>query len=220
MHRIQAASGIAFAFFLSLHLATTASAAFGPAGYDRMLEGTRTLYRPLLVVEAALVAAPALVHIACAIAQIRRRRRAGVGPRPPLAVRLHRSSGMVLMLAITGHVIATRVLVHADFSFIAFAMLRWPGFFVPYYLLLGASGATHLMLGLGFGLARLAPSTAAFARRPARLAAAAAAIVATVGVASIIVFAPRADRGRFAEFEALLSRLTSATSGTHASARP
>jgi hypothetical protein len=151
---------------------------------------------------------------------MRLRRRAGPLPRPALAVRIHRWSGLFLMLAITGHVLATRVLVRADFSLVAFAMASLPAFFVPYYLLLGAAGAAHLTLGVGFATARLFPRAAMVARRPARWAAAAAVVVVTVGVASIIAFTPRADRRRFPEFRALVERVKTATIGTHAGARP
>jgi succinate dehydrogenase/fumarate reductase cytochrome b subunit len=218
--RLQALSGLTFAFFLTLHLATTSAAVLGPAGYDRVLVFTRSFYRPLLAAELLLIGIPAVVHIACAVIQMRLRRRAGPLPRPPLAVRLHRWSGLFMMLAITGHVLATRILVRSDFSVLAFAMEGLPAFFVPYYLLLGAAGAIHLTLGAGFGIARLLPGSAALARRPARLAAAAAALVVTIGVASIIAFTPQADRSRFPEFQALVARVKTAMTGTRVSARP
>src|SRR5262245_19696755 len=105
--RVQAFSGLVFALFLALHLATTASAAAGAATYDGVLATLRRAYRPTLAVELALIALPALVHVACGVAQIVDRRRRGTPPGSPLA---HRLAGYVLLAAIGGHVFATRVM--------------------------------------------------------------------------------------------------------------
>ena len=71
--RLQALSGLAFAFFLTLHLATTASGVGGERLYDGTLAALRRVYRPALLVEIVLIAVPALVHVACAVAQIKHR---------------------------------------------------------------------------------------------------------------------------------------------------
>src|SRR5262245_51529815 len=105
--RVQAISGLAFAFFLALHLLTTASAAGGAAAYDGALAALRNIYRPAFAVEILLIALPALVHAACGVAQIVDRRRHGTKAGSPLA---HRLAGYVLLAAIGGHVFATRVM--------------------------------------------------------------------------------------------------------------
>ena len=73
--RIQAISGLGFALFLALHLATTASDAGGPATYDGTLVSMRALYRAHPLVEFLLVGATAAVHLACAVLRILERRR-------------------------------------------------------------------------------------------------------------------------------------------------
>ena len=60
---IQAASGIVFALFLSLHLLlTTMSAVFGIDAYDRTLGSLRNLYRPHIAVELALIGGSSVIH--------------------------------------------------------------------------------------------------------------------------------------------------------------
>src|SRR5262249_11057545 len=73
--RVQALSGLAFALFLALHLATTASGIAGPAAYDGTLALLRRVYRPTLAIEALLIGVPLVAHVACAILQIAARRR-------------------------------------------------------------------------------------------------------------------------------------------------
>jgi succinate dehydrogenase/fumarate reductase cytochrome b subunit len=204
--KLQAASGLAFAFFLTLHLATTAAGAGGEAAYDGALAALRRIYRPVLAVELMLIAIPALVHVTCAIAQIVDRRRRGVPASSPLA---HRLAGYVLLAAIGGHVFATRVMPAfgdgpADFSYLAYSLLNWPLFMRPYYVLLGAAGAVHLVIGATIacrvlGIARPGP-------RVALAGAAAAAIVVAFGVAGIIGGAGDASRERFPAFRALYER--------------
>src|SRR4051812_29964758 len=63
LHRLQALSGALFAFFLGLHLGTTATASAGIAAYDRVLVTLRAVYRPHPLVEIALIATPAIVHV-------------------------------------------------------------------------------------------------------------------------------------------------------------
>jgi succinate dehydrogenase/fumarate reductase cytochrome b subunit len=204
--RLQAGSGLAFAIFLTLHLVTTAAGAGGSARYDGALATFRHIYRPLLAVEIVLIAIPALVHVACAIAQIADRRRRGIPPSGPL---VHRLSGYVLLAAIGGHVFATRVMPAfgdgpADFSYLAYSLLNWPGFMRPYYVLLGVAGAVHLVIGTTIALRVLG-----FARPRSRVAygaATIAAVVVTLGVAGIIGGAETAARDRFATFRALYER--------------
>ena len=204
--RLQAGSGLAFAFFLTLHLLTTAAGAGGPAAYDGALAAFRKVYRPALAVELVLIAIPAVIHVACAVLQILDRRRRGVPASSPL---VHRLAGYVLLAAIGGHVFATRIMPAfgdgpADFSYLAYSLLNWPLFMQPYYVVLGLAGAVHLVIGttIAFrvlGIAR--PRT-----RIAFGAAAIAAIVVALGVAGIIGGAESASRERFATFRALYER--------------
>src|SRR5688500_15590400 len=108
--KVQAISGLSFASFLGLHLATTVSAVGGPASYDGTISSLRAIYRAHPIVEFLLIGTSAAVHIACAILQILRRRKTGPHPAPPFPLRLHRWSGYFLMIVIVGHVFATRVM--------------------------------------------------------------------------------------------------------------
>lgn len=204
--RVQAASGLAFAVFLALHLATTTSGVAGPAAYDGTLAALRRVYRPALAVEILLVAVPAVVHAACAVLQIAARRRRGEVAGSP---RAHRLAGYVLLAAIGGHVFATRVMPAfgegpADFSYLAYSLLSWPVFIQPYYVILGVAGAVHLTLGTAIalrvlGLARPAPARAL-------AVAAVLALAVAAGTAGILAGADAARRDRFAEFRALYER--------------
>ena len=204
--RLQAGSGLAFAFFLTLHLLTTSAGAGGPATYDGALAAFRTIYRPALAVELALIAIPALVHIGCAVAQILDRRRRGMPASSPL---VHRLAGYVLLAAIGGHVFATRIMPAfgdgpADFSYLAYSLLNWPIFMRPYYVVLGVAGAVHLVVG-----ATIAVRVLGIARPRPRVAfgvAAIAALVVAFGVAGIIGGADDASRERFPAFRALYER--------------
>lgn len=204
--RLQAGSGLAFAFFLTLHLLTTAAGVGGPAAYDGALAAFRKVYRPALAVELALIAIPALVHIACALAQILDRRRRGVPASSPL---VHRLAGYVLLAAIGGHVFATRIMPAfgdgpADFAYLAYSLLNWPLFMRPYYVLLGLAGAVHLVIG-----ATIACRVLAIARPRPRVAfatATVAALVVALGVAGIIGGASDASRARFPVFRTLYER--------------
>ena len=92
----------------------------------------------------------------------------------------------------------------ADFSYLAYSLLNWPLFMRPYYVVLGAAGAVHLVLGVAvaarvLGLGGHAPRWVV-----------AGAVLATglvvAGVLGMIAGAPAAPRARFAEFRALYER--------------
>jgi len=204
--RVQAISGLAFAFFLTLHLATTISGVAGPAVYDDVLTTLRRVYRPTLALELALVGTPAVVHVGCAIAQIVRRRRRGWAARTPLA---HRVAGYVLLAAIGGHVYATRIVPAlgndpADYAYLAYSLLNWPLFMRPYYVLLAAAGATHLVFGTAIALRILGRRGSP--RRPVAFAAGVAAGLGVAGAIGIAWYASDASRVRFAEYRALYER--------------
>ena len=204
--RVQAVSGLVFAFFLTLHLVTTASASGGAAAYDGVLAALRRIYRPALLVEILLIAVPALVHIACGVVQIVDRRRHHTKAGSPLA---HRLAGYVLLAAIGGHVFATRVMPAfgdgpADFSYLAYSILNWPLFMQPYYVVLGVAGAVHLVIGTSIALRVL--GLARPTRRIAVVGAAVAGLVVALGVAGIIAGAANAARDRFPVFRGLYER--------------
>jgi succinate dehydrogenase/fumarate reductase cytochrome b subunit len=215
--RVQAASGAAFALFLSLHLATTSSATLGISTYDRVLAALRAIYRPSLSVEIVLIAAPALVHVVCAARALWRRRNRPPA-RPPWSLRVHRWAGWTLAAVIVGHVFATRVMPalaigpaatgRAEFSYLAYSVLNWPIFIIPYYLIFGLAGAAHLALGLAYAVRVLAPSQTRTAPT-VRLGVVAACLVAalvTAGVTSVIAHAREASPIRFPEYHAIYER--------------
>jgi succinate dehydrogenase/fumarate reductase cytochrome b subunit len=219
LRRLQAASGLLFSLFLTLHLLTTASASTGLGAYDATLATLRAIYRPVVIVEVALVAVPALVHIYCAARVILHRRRAKQPAPKAWHTRLHRWSGWFLLMAFFGHVFATRFAPllgdgatatgRADFSFLAFSLLSYPTFFRVYYLLLGAAGGLHLGLGAALAAKLLWPARVKTKRALAVGGAVAAmlALAAVVGVGAMIRHADHADRARFPEFRALYHRL-------------
>jgi succinate dehydrogenase/fumarate reductase cytochrome b subunit len=214
---LQAISGVVFASFLVLHLATTISAASSTTDYDAVLAFLRPLYRPHVVVEVLMLGIPGIVHIGCAayslLWRLRSRR-----PRSGGRARLHRVAGYVLLLAIVGHVAATRLLPtfgagptatgHADFSFLAYSLLNWPWLFVPYYFALGIAGAIHLGLGLGYAARLLLGPRlpASLVSRLSALTATVLAIAVALGVYGMVRGAPDASRARFPEFTTLYER--------------
>jgi succinate dehydrogenase/fumarate reductase cytochrome b subunit len=218
LSKIQAASGLIFALFLGLHLATTASAIGGGGTYDSVLTALRDVYRPSLVVEILLIAIPALTHIVCAVLKILYRRRHPPSARAPWHIRIHRWAGYVLLAVIFGHVFATRVMPalaqgatatgKADFAYLAFSVLNWPVFIDPYYFLLGCAGALHLSLGLGVGVQVLLPKrlSATKVRAASVFAAALILTLVWVGVASMIAASGTAPRTRFREYAAVYKR--------------
>jgi hypothetical protein len=207
--KVQAISGLGFALFLVLHLATAASGSGGPGAYDGTLGSLRAVYRAHPLVEFLLVGATAAVHMACAVLRILERRRAGFQPKPDLRLRVHRISGYFLMIAFAGHVYATRVMPAlgpgevADYSYLAFSVLAWPAMIIPYYYLLGLAGSIHFGLGLGYALAVL---FGARSRMASIAVATGVGILVAAGVTGIVANAGRAERRRFLEFRALYER--------------
>jgi succinate dehydrogenase/fumarate reductase cytochrome b subunit len=180
--RAQAWSGALLAPFLLAHLANQALAALGAAPYDATQRLLRAVYQSPPV-EIALVIGPLLVHAAAAVARIllrRRRRPPSTSKAPPAwRTRLHRISGLYLLVFFAGHVAATRGAsllygVFPGFEGIAFT-LRWvPAYFWPYYLGLALAGLFHVTSGLGMALPMLGVRAAAALRRPRALGAIAA----------------------------------------------
>lgn len=145
----QAGSGLAFAVFSTIHLVNAMASAFGPGMYNGFQRAVRPFYQHP-VVELLIIALPLVVHLACAVIQVKRRRRT---PRPPnLRLRLHRYSGYFLAVVVFGHIAATRGMMLAfgvapEFEGVSFAIGWIPGFFYPYYALLALCGLYHSVYG-------------------------------------------------------------------------
>lgn len=157
LRKLQAASGVLFAGFLSVHLANTWLAAFGPSAYDGLQSLGRQVYQ-WLPVEIVLLTAVA-VHMVVGVARIVREPKRHLN----LRARMHRYSGFFLLLVITGHVLAVRgpswfFGIYPGFQGLAFTVDYLPGVFYPYYFVLGLAGFYHGCNGLGIALQRLAPS--------------------------------------------------------------
>lgn len=188
--KVQAASGLLFALFLMMHLVNQMLAALGPAAYDSAQQSLRRAYQAPPI-EIALVILPMLIHAGAGVLRIwtRRQKRQQTGQQAPanLPARLHRISGIVLLVFFIGHVTATRGAsliygVFPSFAGVAFT-LRWiPAYFWPYYTGFALAGLYHLIYGLSVALPVLGlksglPSLAAL-RRPALLV----PLVSTLGL--------------------------------------
>ena len=154
LKKIQAASGLLFAVFLIAHLINTWAALAGPGVYEGVQRILGFAYQSLLL--EALILGAILTHVTTAILRWRRERRGKL----PWRARLHRYSGIFLMLVIAGHVTAVRVLpaiygIRPGFDGVAFSVAFFPAFFYPYYLLLGTAGAYHVLNGTAVAAARL-----------------------------------------------------------------
>ncbi len=168
--RVQAISGALFALFLLVHLVNQMLAALGPAAYNGTQRVLRRGYQAP-VLEIFLVLLPMLVHAVAGVLRMLRRR-ARQQPAPTaLASRLHRLSGIVLLVFFIGHVVATRsgsllYKTYPEFVGIAFT-LRWvPAYFFPYYTLFSIAGLYHAIYGLGIALPVLGFKPLSTLRRP------------------------------------------------------
>lgn len=145
--RWQAISGLVFSTFLLLHLLNVMASAFGPGLYDAFQVRIRPIYQYPLV-EVGVLLTALVVHIATGVIRLRKRPRSRGWSRLPLRTRLHRASAYYLLVFITGHVLATRLPsltaeVWLGFSGVSYSMAFLPGFFYPYYVLLGLCGLYH-----------------------------------------------------------------------------
>ncbi|MDH3643444.1 MAG: hypothetical protein OES38_15180 [Gammaproteobacteria bacterium] len=154
LKKLQAGTGLLFAVFVAVHLANTWLAAFGPGAYDGVQGALRTVYQ-FMPLEALLLAA-LLVHIVVGVMRI------VTEPRRTLDLRgkLHRYAGFFLLVVIAGHVLAVRgpswfFDVYPAFAGLAFSLDYLPGYFYPYYFLLGMAGFYHALNGVGIATRRL-----------------------------------------------------------------
>ena len=188
--RIQAISGLVFAIFLSLHLVNVMASALGPGLYDAFQVRIRPLYQfPLVEVGVIIIAL--VTHVAAGIIRLRRRPRSRQWSKLPLRTRLHRLSAYFLLLFVFGHIAATRLPslldgVYVGFAGLSFTMWKLPGYFYPYYLLLGLTGLFHGSYGAYLALRALGVRLPSLSRLGVRAwgPLAAAAVVVVLGVLS------------------------------------
>ena len=154
LKRIQAITGIVFFLFLIFHLANTWLAAMGIATYDSVQAALRSFYQ-FAPVEALLLDA-LTVHLVVGIMRIVKEPKRSLN----LRARLHRYAGFFLGFVVFGHVLAVRgpswfFDVYPGFTGLAFSIEYLPGYFYPYYFLLGLAGFYHGVNGLGIALGRI-----------------------------------------------------------------
>jgi succinate dehydrogenase/fumarate reductase cytochrome b subunit len=154
--KIQAASGLVFAVFLATHLFNTWLSALGPGWYDAFQRPVGNVYQWLPV--EILVLGALLVHVVCAVLRWRQAPEGAGG----LSVRkrLHRYSGVFLMIVVGGHVAAERFVpawygIRPEALGVSFTLQFLPWVFYPYYFLLGVSGFYHAANGLVIAASRL-----------------------------------------------------------------
>lgn len=187
--RIQAISGLVFAIFLSLHLANVMASALGPGLYDAFQVRIRPFYQfPLL--EVGVLTTSLVVHAATGVMRLRRRPRSRNWGKLPLRTRLHRLSAYFLLLFVLGHFAATRLPtldgVWIGFAGLSYTMQALPGYFYPYYTMLGLCGLYHGSYGTYLALRALGVQLPSPAKLGARgfVPLAAAAVLVVLGVLS------------------------------------
>ena len=202
--RVQRASALVFLLFLSLHLVNTALAVAGPAAYDRFQSVARILYQhPLL--EWLLIFLPLTVHAACGVWRLRH----GSTPKTP-ARRAHRYAGILLLVVVGLHILATRgpslaFDVFLDFHGVAYTFEWAPYWFYPYYGLFALAAIIHRSYGLSTMWTRGRPRRSRASLSPWLLPGAAFAIIVLAllgfgGVLYEVEGAAASDYGRMEEF--------------------
>ncbi len=190
LKKLQAITGLIFATFVAVHLLNTWLAGLGPAAYDGVQVALRQVYQ-FVFVEVAILSA-LLVHVVAGVMRIVKE------PKRTLTIRarVHRYAGFFLMLVILGHILAVRGSsmffdVYPGFAGLAFSIEFLPGFFYPYYLLLGVAGFYHALNGSGIALQRLRGRLGGLGWRfvlPQRRLALASSVAALVMVVSLLGF--------------------------------
>jgi len=201
---LQAASGIAFASFLALHLLNALFANTGQGAYDEVLRVFRIFYQHPLI-EPTLIFSSLLVHSGLGISQViirwkRQREIRSSSFRLPISLLLHRWSGYVLLSLVGSHVAMTRLpsVLSSSNPSSSFAHIGWhleshPWIFLPYYLLLSSAGVIHAALGTARAMEILFSWSGWRRNRGATVCAATMASLAIVGCASAVF----AFRGSF-----------------------
>lgn len=188
--RIQAISGLVFAVFLSLHLVNVMISALGPGLYDAFQVRIRPFYQFPLV-EVGVLLAALVTHAVVGVVRLRQRPRSRNWGKLPLRTRLHRLSAYFLLVFVLGHFAATRLPSLLDGVWIGSSGLSWsmqslPGYFYPYYTLLGVCGLYHGSYGTYLALRALGVRLPSISRLGARVSIplAAAAVLVVLGVLS------------------------------------
>lgn len=190
LKKLQAITGLIFATFVAVHLLNTWLAGLGPAAYDGVQVALRQVYQFVFV--EVLILSALLVHVVAGVMRIVKE------PKRTLTIRarVHRYAGFFLMLVILGHILAVRGSsmffdVYPGFAGLAFSIEFLPGFFYPYYLLLGVAGFYHALNGSGIALQRLRGRLGGLGWRfvlPQRRLALASSVAALVMVVSLLGF--------------------------------
>ncbi|TDJ31778.1 MAG: hypothetical protein E2O59_00190 [Gammaproteobacteria bacterium] len=190
LKKLQAITGLIFATFVAVHLLNTWLAGLGPAAYDGVQVALRQVYQFIFV--EVLILSALLVHVVAGVMRIVKE------PKRTLTIRarVHRYAGFFLMLVILGHILAVRGSsmffdVYPGFAGLAFSIEFLPGFFYPYYLLLGVAGFYHALNGSGIALQRLSGRLGGLGWRfvlPQRRLALASSVAALVMVVSLLGF--------------------------------
>lgn len=190
LKKLQAITGLIFATFVAVHLLNTWLAGLGPAAYDGVQVALRQVYQFIFV--EVLILSALLVHVVAGVMRLVKE------PKRTLTIRarVHRYAGFFLMLVILGHILAVRGSsmffdVYPGFAGLAFSIEFLPGFFYPYYLLLGVAGFYHALNGSGIALQRLRGRLGGLGWRfvlPQRRLALASSVAALVMVVSLLGF--------------------------------
>lgn len=190
LKKLQAITGLIFATFVAVHLLNTWLAGLGPAAYDGVQVALRQVYQFVFV--EVLILSALLVHVVAGVMRVVKE------PKRTLTIRarVHRYAGFFLMLVILGHILAVRGSsmffdVYPGFAGLAFSIEFLPGFFYPYYLLLGVAGFYHALNGSGIALQRLRGRLGGLGWRfvlPQRRLALASSVAALVMVVSLLGF--------------------------------
>jgi succinate dehydrogenase/fumarate reductase cytochrome b subunit len=210
--RAQAISGLALTLFVSIHLLNTMLAAI-PGAYDPFQRVVRLAYQSPAI-EVLLVFLPLAVHLTAGVRSLAKRRTPTATAQ--LRTRLHRYAAWFLLLAIVGHVIATRGSslfygVYLGEIGLRFSLAWLPWFFIPYYALLGVAGVFHAAQGVPVALGILRTRVPAVVTRPSTFwpAVAIATFAVVLGVAGLAgwIYEQHGDPFQ-SEFAQLYRRLT------------
>ncbi|EFC46395.1 predicted protein [Naegleria gruberi] len=158
LKQLQRWSGITFSVFVTLHVATTISAALSPLKYDSVLETTRGIYRPNMIVEGLVVFAPLAVHMFVnSLLSFTQKKAAEVeAATASLSKKLHSITGYILSFLIPMHIFGNRFKnsFNASFASIAFVAEKEMGMVgaLGFFGFLLACGLYHTIYGLNIAL--------------------------------------------------------------------
>jgi len=154
LRKLQHWSGVCFAVFTTLHVGTTISASISPSTYDHVLQLTRGIYRPNILVESALIFAPLCLHmIANSLLFMKGKPATGS---VSLSKKLHTWSGYLLGAMVPLHLYGSRFM-HpyvAEFAAMNFMAEKEVGQLpaLVYFALLLGAGVYHGIYGVNVAL--------------------------------------------------------------------